>query len=93
VQLALAVAFSIESDDAEEAVAGAAISLSGALLLAAGLWKRPQARKLGSALIVVGAAFAAFWFWTLVLPIVAIIVVIGVVVSEVRSPERAAGAQ
>jgi hypothetical protein len=84
-QLLIAVAFAVDSEDAEEAIVGVAIALGGALVLAAGLWKRPTARGLGSALIVIGAATAGFWFWTLVLPILAIIVIVGLVVSEVRS--------
>jgi len=66
------------------------IALVGALVLAAGLWTRPRARLLGNALIVVGSLFGAFWFWTGYTPVMAVIVIIGVVTSEVRSPARAA---
>jgi hypothetical protein len=69
----------------DDAAVDAALALAGALLLAAGLWNRPHARGLGNVLIVLGAALAALWFWTLVMPVLAIIVVVGVVTSEVRS--------
>ena len=68
------------------------IALVGALVLAAGLWQRPHARWLGNALIVVGSLFGAFWFWTGFTPVMAVIVIIGVVASEVRSPARGATA-
>lgn len=92
VQLVLAVAIPFGDDDAETMLVATTIALVGALVLATGLWKRPRARGLGNALIVVGTVFAAFWFWTLVLPAAAIIVVIGLVTSEVRSPARTAEA-
>jgi hypothetical protein len=88
-QLALAVSFLVGGDDDEDTYVGVAIAVVGAFVLAAGLWQRPKARWLGNALIILGALFAAFWFWTAVLPVVAIIVVVGVVVSEFRSPARA----
>jgi hypothetical protein len=92
-QLALVLAFGwgAEGDDAESRIVSVAICLVGAFVLGVGLWKRPQARALGNVLILVGAALAAFWFWTLVMPILAIVVVVGLVSSEVRSSARAAG--
>ncbi len=92
-QLALAVISGTGSEDGESKMVGVIICLGGALLLAAGLWRRPQARGLSNALIVVGALMAAFWFWTLVLPVVAIIVIIGVVTSEMQARGRAADAR
>ena len=91
VLLAFAVAIGVsdgEDNTTEERVVGVILSLAGAFALAAGLWKRPQARRLGNALIVVGCVLAAFWFWTVVLPVVAIIVIVGLVLSEKRSPSR-----
>ncbi len=89
-QVVLAVAIVFGDDDAETKVVAFAIALAGALLLAAGLLYRPQARGLGNTLIIGGVLFAAFWFWTRVLPVVAIIVVVGVVITEVRTRARAA---
>jgi hypothetical protein len=93
-QLALIPAFGWgdEGSDAESKIVSVAVCLVGAFVLAAGLWKRPQARALGNVLILVGAALAAFWFWTLILPLVAIIVVVGVLTSEVWSRAPAAEA-
>ena len=83
-----------EDDETADVVVGVILSLAGAFALAAGLWKRPQARGLGNALIILGAVLAAFWFWTVVLPVVAIVVAVGVVTSELHSrPERAVEAQ
>ncbi len=90
-QLALAVGLGFGNNTDEDDVAfWLAVALVGALVLAAGLWKRPQARGLGNALIIVGAVLAAVFFWTVVMPVGAIIVVVGVATSEVRSPARAA---
>ena len=86
--LAFAVAIGVsnsEDDGTEAVVVGVALCLAGAFALGAGLWKRPQARALGNALIVVGCVLAVFWFWTVVLPIAGIIVLVGVVSSGLRS--------
>ena len=82
-----------EDDETSDVIVGVVLCLAGAFALAAGLWKRPQARGLGNALIVLGCILAAFWFWTLLLPVMAIVVVIGLVSSEVRSRPRRAVAQ
>lgn len=75
--------------DWETTAAGATLAVAGAIALVAGLWKRPVKRGLGNALIIVGAALAAIWFWTVVVTPVAIVVIIGVVVSQVRTSSRA----
>lgn len=69
----------------------AALVVVGAGVLAMGLWKRPGARVLGDVLIVIGALFAAIWFWSLTMPLLAVIVVVGLAVSEVRAPGRTVG--
>lgn len=76
--------------DAESTVAGFTLAFGGAAALAAGLWIRPRGRGLGNALVVVGAALGAIWFWTVVMTPIAIAVIIGVVVSQVRSTAPAA---
>src|SRR5829696_6891516 len=68
-----------KDDETADVIVGVALCLAGAFMLAAGLWKRPQARGLGNALVIVGCVLAAFWFWTVLLPVAAIIVVVGVV--------------
>jgi hypothetical protein len=80
-----------EDDETSDVVAGVIIALAGAFVLATGLWKRPQARGVGNALIVLGCVLAAFWFWTVVLPVAAVVVLIGLVISEVRRPAAAQG--
>ncbi len=65
-------------------------TLGPAALIAFGLARRPEQRSLGSALVFVGAAVGVLWFWTLILPIVGIVVCVGVVASSLtgrRSPE------
>ena len=79
-----------EDDKTEDTIVGVILCLAGAFTLAAGLWKRPQARGLGNALIIAGCVLAALWFWTLVLPIAAIVVLVGLAVTEVRA-KRVAG--
>ncbi len=76
--------------DAESTVAGVTFSLGGAAALAAGLWIRLKARLVGNALITVGAALGAIWFWTVVMTPIAIVVIVGVVVSQVHSKAPAA---
>jgi len=79
--------------DFESKAAGATLALGGAAALAVGLWSRPKARGLGNALIIVGAALAAIWFWTVIMTPIAIVVIVGVVVSQVRSPAPAVETQ
>ena len=81
-----------EDDGTEAVVVGVVLCLAGAFVLAAGLWKRPQSRGLGNALIVVGCLLAALWFWTVILPVAAIVVVVGLLTTELRS-RRAAEAR
>lgn len=76
--------------DAESTAAGAALSLGGAAALVAGLCARPKARALGNALIVAGAALAGIWFWTVVMTPIALVVIVGVVLSQLRSTAPAA---
>ncbi|MGI8621509.1 MAG: hypothetical protein ACR2LD_06915 [Actinomycetota bacterium] len=40
---------------------------------------------MGNALITIGAGLGAIWFWTVVMTPIAIVVIVGVVVSQVRS--------
>jgi hypothetical protein len=72
-------------------IVGVVLCLAGAFTLAAGLWQRPRAHGLGNALIVVGCLLAVFWFWTLILPIAGIVVLVGLISSELRP--RSAEAQ
>jgi len=76
--------------DAESTAAGVSLAFGGAVALAAGLWIRPKARWAGNALIIVGAALGALWFWTVVMTPIAIGVIVGVVVTQVRSTAPAA---
>jgi len=76
--------------DAESTVAGATLAFVGAAALAAGLLIRPRNRWLGNALVVVGAVLGAIWFWTVVMTPLAIVVIVGVVVSQARGTAPAA---
>lgn len=76
--------------NAESTAAGATLTLGGAAALIAGLWARPKARWLGNTLIVFGAALAAIWVWTVVMTPIAFAVVVGLVISQVRSGSPAA---
>ena len=71
--------------DAENTVAGVSLSLTGAAALAVGLWSRPHMRGFGNALIIVGAALAAIWFWIIFMSPLAIMVIVGVGISQLRS--------
>ncbi len=72
--------------DWESTFAGETLTLAGAAALVAGLWVRPRASWLGSALIILGAALASIWFWTLLLMPIAIVIIVGVVISQVLDP-------
>lgn len=87
-QLVIATMFVIDADGIEESIVGAGIALGGAALLVAGLWQRPYGRMLGSILLVLGCIASAIWFWSFVMPLLAIVVAVGVVVSDVRAPSR-----
>ena len=73
--------------NAESTAAGATLSLGGAAALGVGLWTRPKSRGVGNALVVVGAVLAAIWVWTVLMTPIAIAVIVGVTVSQVRSAE------
>ena len=70
--------------DLEAAVVGATLAFGGAAALGSGLWIRPKSRGLGNALVVVGAALGAIWVWTVVMTPLAVVVIVGVIVSQVR---------
>ena len=86
-QLVIAAMFVFGDESTEAAIVGTRVGLGGALLLVVGLWQRPGARA-GSVLLVLGCVASAFWFWSLVMPIVALVVAVGVVISAVRAPTR-----
>ena len=77
--------------NAEGRAAGATFSLGSAAALAVGLWARPKARGVGNTLIVIGALLAAIWFWTVLMTPIAIAVIVGVTVDQVRSAQPTAG--
>ena len=71
--------------DAESTAAGASLAFGGAVALATGLWIRTQGLWVGNTLIIVGALLGAIWVWTVVMTPLAIVVIVGVIVSQVRS--------
>lgn len=77
--------------DAESAIAGTALSLGGAGLLAAGLLTRPGARGLGNTLIIAGSAVATIWIWTVVMTPIALVVIVGVVLTQLHEAQSAEG--
>ena len=91
VQLVMTPVALTGSEDLESRVAAAVIFLVGALVLAAGLWLRPARLVVGNVLVLVGCAFAIWWFWTLILPIGGIIVAAGVVLSGWRTAPATSG--
>lgn len=84
-QFVLAVMILFGGGDAAELIAGAVIATVGALVLGVGLGKRLDSRQLGNMLIVVGALFGVFWFWSLVLPALGLIVLVGLATTELRT--------
>lgn len=77
--------------NAESTASGAMLSLASAAALAGGLWVRPKVRGAGNALVVIGALLAAIWFWTVLMTPIAIAVIVGVTVDQVRSAQPTTG--
>lgn len=73
----------------ENAVAGIALGLGGALLVGVGLWQRPRARVLGDVLLALGSLLALIWIWTLVVPLLALVVLVGLAITEARAKRHA----
>ena len=69
------------NEDPESHVASFIILVVGGAITALGLMLRPGRRATGNGLLLIGCAFGAFWFWTLVLPLVAVVVAVGVLIS------------
>ena len=89
-QVVIAVTFGFElDDDTESSIAGIAIALGGAAILAFGLCDRPQHLVRGDIAIVVGSLIAMVWFWSLVMPLLAIVVLVGLLITEIRHPRPA----
>jgi len=60
-------------EDPEGRVVSFTILVVGGAITALGLMLRPGHRATGNGLLLIGCVFAAFWFWTVVLPIVAVV--------------------
>ncbi len=89
-QLVIAVLFGFElDDDTESGVAGIVIALAGAVILAFSLGDRPRRRVRGDVAIVIGSLIAMVWFWSLVMPLLAIVVLVGLFITELRDSRRA----
>jgi hypothetical protein len=89
IQVVLGVLFGFTGDDAETRIVSALLLFAGAAFLAFGLLLRPDHRATGNILLLIGCVLAAFWFWTLFLPLLALILAAGVVTSGWRSEEVA----
>ena len=85
IMAALGVLFGFTGEDAETRVVSALLLFAGAGSLAVGLFRRPDRRATGNVLLLIGCVLAAFWFWTLFLPLLAIILAVGVLTSGWRS--------
>lgn len=78
VQLVLGPVQPFTNSDLESGVASFVIFMAGAALAVAGLFRRPAHRTTGNILLLLGCGFAAFWFWTLFLPVAGLVVAVGV---------------
>ena len=87
-ELLVTLGFLIEDGDWSSKAVGFTLAVAGAVALVAGLFKRPVKRGLGDSLIIAGAALAALWFWAIAVTPIAIVVIIGVIVSQVRTSSR-----
>ena len=87
IQLVFAPVALVGDEDAESRVVSFLIFLVGGAITAAGLILRTDRRVPGNVVLLAGCACAAFWFWTLVLPVGALVVAAGVLTSGWQ-PER-----
>jgi hypothetical protein len=78
VQLVFAPISLVTDGDFESRFASFAIFLVGGAFTAIGLLRRPGHRKAGNVLLLIGCVFAAFWIWTIYLPVAAFVVAAGV---------------
>lgn len=71
--------------DAEGTIAGVLLGFGGGAALGVGLWLRLRSHTAGDGLIVVGALLGAIWLWTVVMTPLALVVLVGLVLTELRS--------
>ena len=71
--------------DAEGQFVGGVLAFAGAATLGAGLWLRLRSHATGDGLIVVGALLGAIWFWTVLMTPLALIVLVGLVLTDLRT--------
>ncbi len=81
VQFVLGPASLFTDGDFESGVASFVIFTAGGAITVAGLFRRPAHRTTGNVLLLLGCGFAAFWFWTLYLPVAGVVVAVGVLSS------------
>ncbi len=74
--------------DAEGRVVGGVLAFAGAAALGAGLQLRLRSRAAGDGLIVVGALLGAIWFWTVLMTPLALIVLVGLALTDLRTTGR-----
>lgn len=75
--------------DAEGQVVGGVLAFAGAGALGAGLWLRLRSHATGVGLVIVGALLGAIWFWTVLMTPLAITVLVGLLLTELRTREPA----
>ena len=71
--------------DAEGQFVGGVLAFAGAAALGAGLWLRLRSHATGDGLIVIGALLGAIWFWTVLMTPLALIVLVGLVLTDWRT--------
>lgn len=71
--------------DGESRAAGVLLGFGGAAALGVGLWLRLRSKAAGDGLIVVGALLGGIWLWTVVMTPLALLVLLGLVQTELRS--------
>ncbi|MEA2972571.1 MAG: hypothetical protein QOG82_1029 [Actinomycetota bacterium] len=80
----------MSTDQNVGSIVGGSLFILGGIAILAGLMVRPGNRRLGTGLIVVGAFWGLPLFWTVVPPVLALIVIAGVLTAgEVSTPRRA----
>ncbi|HEX7276876.1 MAG TPA: hypothetical protein VF244_05830, partial [Acidimicrobiales bacterium] len=81
-------AWIISSEQNPGSIVGGSLFILGGIALGAGLVVRPRNRRLGTALIVVGAFWGLPIIWTIVPPILALLVIGGVLTSQAPAADK-----
>ncbi|MEA2686390.1 MAG: hypothetical protein QOE93_1585 [Actinomycetota bacterium] len=81
----------ISAEQNPGSIVGGSLFILGGIALAAGLVVRPRNQRLGTALVLAGAFWGLPLFWTIIPPILALVVMAGVLAESRTGAAGSAG--